>query len=128
LKTTLQFCKANTPFEVEEREKRREKNCRRSSMLWMATCAGHHVEGTLLWTVPQKATNDHWEVPLAPPKKNGSLSLVGACSASVNHFFFNYRKIRTPLTPRDNCKKTNVKRPKVPLDLKQKKLTPRTIR
>jgi hypothetical protein len=37
-------------------------------------------------------------------------------------FFFNYRKTRTLLTPLDNYKKTKAKKPKTPLNLRQKKV------
>jgi hypothetical protein len=107
LRTTLQFYKASTPIEVDEREKMGG----RKIIAGAHPCHGcrhappHHFEGgVLLWTPPRKAIDDHWEVPHA---------LI---------IFFYYQKIRIPLIPWDNCKKTDVKRLKVPLDFRQKKI------
>jgi hypothetical protein len=41
------------------------------------------------------------------------------------NIFFNYRKTRTPLTPLDNSKKTEVKNLQYPLILGKKKFDPR---
>jgi hypothetical protein len=75
----------------------------------------------MLGTTLLKATNVHQEALQAPLKGCGRLPLAGVCSARSYYFFFNYRNIKTPLTSRDNFKKTEVKKPKKPLDLRPKK-------
>jgi hypothetical protein len=61
---TLQFCKANTPFEVNEKEKLL------SEILNVMGCRhipAHHVEGgALLWMPPRKAINDYWKAMHTP--------------------------------------------------------------
>jgi hypothetical protein len=56
---TLQFCKANTPFEVNEKEKLL------SEILNVMGCRhipAHRVKGgALLWMPPQKAINNYWK-------------------------------------------------------------------
>jgi len=130
LKITLQLCKANTFSKVEEREKRgEEKNYRMSfSVPWRPTrvatpCRG----GTMLWMPSRKATNGHQKTPHTPPKGRRRLPLVDACSAHTNYFFLNYTKSKTPLIPWDNSKKTKVKKPKMPLDLRQKNSWPQEL-
>jgi hypothetical protein len=103
---TLQFCKANTPFEVNEREKLLSKIL---NVMGCRHIPAHHVEGgALLWMPPRKAINDYWKAMHTP-----------------TIFFFNYRKTRTLLTPLDNYKKTKAKKPKTPLNLRQKKIDSR---
>ena len=121
MRTALQFYKASTPIEMDERE----KMWGRKIIVGAHPCHGcrhappHHFEGgVLLWTPPRKAIDDHWEVPHAPSMESEYLPLVEHALI----IFFNYQKIRIPLIPWDNCKKTEVKRSKVPLDLRQKKI------
>jgi hypothetical protein len=93
---------------------------RRKNFIRVLPCHGclhvqpHHVEGdTLLQIPPQKAANDHWKKSHTPSK--------GRLLCTYQPLFFNYRKTRIPLTPQDYYKKTKVKKPIEPLDLRQKK-------
>jgi len=76
----------------------------------------------MLWSPPRKATNNHQEAQPTPPKGCGRLPLVGVGSAHIIHFFLNYRKTITPLTPLEISKKTEVRKPKMSLDLRPKKV------
>jgi hypothetical protein len=44
------------------------------------------------------------------------------CCTHQLFFLLNYRKTKTPLTPWDNSKKIKIKKPKMPLDLGEKKV------
>jgi len=70
----------------------------------------------------QKRTNNHRDEPHALPKKRDCLPLM------VHVIFLFIKKTRTPLILIHNCKKTNVKKTKSPLDLREKGVTPRAIR
>jgi hypothetical protein len=63
---------------------------------------------TMLRMLLRKANNGHREVPHAPTN------------------FFKYRKIITLLTPWDNSKKNEGKKPKKPLNHRQKKVDPKS--
>jgi hypothetical protein len=61
---TLQFCKANTPFEVNEREKLLSKIL---NVMGCRHIPAHRVKGgALLWMPPQKAINDYWKAMHTP--------------------------------------------------------------
>jgi len=109
---------------VEEKEKRgKKKNCRRSfSISWMPTHAAPPCR-------KGRAASD--DVPKGyqwPPEgasqKARTLPTCGRMLCTFQLLFLNYRKTRIPLTAHDNCRKTEVKKPKVLLDLRQKKVDP----
>ena len=114
MRTTLQFFKANTHFEVEEREKMGEEKyyCQNFSVSWRPTHTGPPCRG---WRDVLDSTVKGYQQPpggaaRAIQRVQSAFHLL-ARALHTPTTFFNYKKTRTPLTPLDNFKKTEVKKP-----------------
>ena len=103
LKITLQFCKASTSFEVEERE----IEGRRKIVIQALSCPcgwhvpTHRIKGGMLLRISYlKVTNNHLKVTQVPSKEHGCLPPINAYfTHTCLLFFFIYKKTITPLTP-----------------------------
>ena len=129
MRITLQFCKANTHFEVEEREKKRGRKIidRALSFPCGWHVLAHRVKGGLLLQISSlKATNNYQRHRTRRPKSMGAFYLLMRALHVLTIVI--YKKIITSLTPQDNCKKElRSKNQKCPFTLGKKKSWPQGL-